>query len=392
MQGDSISIVGSGHTPFGRLDALNLEQLIVMAASQAIEEAGIEPGQIDAVFLGNFNAGLVPDAFAASLVLQASPALRFRPATRCENACASGAAALHAGMRALQAGAARTVLVVGAEKMTSRSTAEVTEALAGAGYKNDPQESGLSFPQLFARAASEYARRYEDPLPAMAQIAAKNHGNAMHNPLAQMHREVDADFCNTVSDKNPVIAAPLRLTDCSLITDGAAAVILARSQDAGGYAREVRLRAATQVNDFLPLRERDLLAFEGPRLALAQVYEQAGIRLDDLDFAEVHDCFTIAELLIYEAMGLAPAGRGRQALDEGIVQRGGRLPVNLSGGLKAKGHPVGATGVSMHALAFRQLTGQAGAMQCPGASLGLVFNMGGAAVANYASVLEAVRA
>jgi len=392
MPGTPVSIVGSGHTPFGRLDALNLEQLIVMAAAEAIEDAGVEPAEIDAVFLGHFNAGLVADAFASSLVLQAAPSLRFKPATRCENACASGAAALHAGMRAIQAGAARTVLVVGAEKMTSRTTPEVTEALAGAGYKNDPEEAALSFAQVFALAAARYAERYEDPLPAMAAIAAKNHGNAMDNPLAQMRRRLDVDFCNTVSDKNPLIAPPLRLTDCSLVTDGAAAVVLAGAGRAAGCAREVRIRAARQVNDFLPMRGRDLLAFEGPRMAMAQAYDDAGIGVHDLDFAEVHDCFTIAELLIYEAMGLAPAGRGRQAIDDGVVQRGGRLPVNLSGGLKAKGHPVGATGVSMHALAFRQLTGRAGAIQQPGAGLGLVFNMGGAAVASYASVLEAARA
>lgn len=391
MPGTPVSIVGSGHTPFGRLDALNLEQLIVMAAAEAIDDAGVDPAEIDAVFLGHFNAGLVPDAFAASLILQASPALRFKPATRCENACASGAAALHAGMRAIQAGAARTVLVVGAEKMTSRTTPEVTEALAGAGYKNDPGEANLSFPQVFALAAGQYAQRYEDPLPAMAAIAAKNHANAMDNPLAQMRRRLDVDFCNTVSDKNPLIAPPLRLTDCSLVTDGAAAVLLTHAEHAGRFAREVRIRAARQVNDVLPMRGRDMLAFEGPRLAMAHAFADAGIQVHDLDFAEVHDCFTIAELLIYEAMGLAPAGRGRQAIDDGVVQRDGRLPVNLSGGLKAKGHPVGATGVSMHALAFRQLTGRAGAMQRPGAELGLAFNMGGAAVANYASVLQAVR-
>ncbi|VFR39200.1 3-ketoacyl-CoA thiolase [plant metagenome] len=371
---------------------MNLEQLIVMAATEAIEDAGVDPAEIDAVFLGNFNAGLVPDAFAASLILQASPALRFKPAVRCENACASGAAAIHAGLRALQAGAARTVLVVGAEKMTSRSTPEVTAALAGAGYKNDPEEAALSFPQCFALAAREYTARYEDPLPAMAAIAAKNHGNAMHNPLAQMHRAVDVAFCNTVSDKNPLIAPPLRLTDCSLITDGAAAIVMTRSDAATRFPRAVTLRAAEHVSDFLPLAGRDLLAFEGPARALRQAYAAAGIHVNDLDFAEVHDCFTIAELLIYEAMGLAPAGRGRQALDDGIVLRDGRLPVNLSGGLKAKGHPVGATGVSMHALAYRQLTGQAGDMQRKDASLGLVFNMGGAAVASYASVLEAARA
>jgi len=392
MSDTPVSIVGSGHTPFGRLDGLNLEQLIVMAATEAIEESGVDPADIDAVYLGHFNGGLVPDAFAAALVAQAAPALRFKPATRCENACASGSAALHAGMRAIQAGAARTVLVVGAEKMTARSTPEVTQALASAGYQNDPEEAKYSFPQLFALAALQYSERYQDPLPAMAAIAAKNHANAMNNPLAQLRRPVDVDFCNTVSDKNPLIAPPLRLTDCSLVTDGAAAVVLTGAENARHFVREVRLRAARQANDFLPINGRDLLEFTGPRMAMEQAIADAGITLDDLDFAEVHDCFTMAELLIYEAMGLTPAGQGQRAIDDGIVSRDGKLPVNLSGGLKAKGHPVGATGVSMHALAFRQLTGRAGAMQKPDAELGLVFNMGGMAVANYASVLQAVRA
>lgn len=389
---ENVSIVASGHTRFGRLDGQNLEDLIVAAAAEAIDEAAIDPAEIDAVYLGHFNSGMVADGFAASLIHQTHPGLRFKPATRCENACASGAAAIWAGVNAIRSGDAELVLVVGAEKMTANTTEQVTHALAGAGYQNHPDEAGLSFPQLFGIAARQYQARYGDPLPAMAQIAAKNHANAMFNPLAHMRREVSVEFCSTVSDKNPLIAPPLRMTDCSLITDGAAAILLASPERAKRFPREVGLRAMAQVNDFLPLGKRDFLAFEGPQRAIAQAYEKAGIAVADLDFAEVHDCFTIAELLIYEAMGLAPKGEGHRALAEGTVLRDGTLPVNLSGGLKAKGHPVGATGVSMHALGFRQLTGRAGDMQRAGAELGLVFNMGGAAVANYASILEAKRA
>lgn len=389
---ENVSIVASGHTRFGRLDGQNLEDLIVAAAAEAIDEAAIDPAEIDAVYLGHFNSGMVADGFAASLIHQTHPGLRFKPATRCENACASGAAAIWAGVNAIRAGDAELVLVVGAEKMTANTTEQVTQALAGAGYQNHPDEAGLSFPQLFGIAARQYQARYRDPLPAMAQIAAKNHANAMFNPLAHMRREVSVEFCSTVSDKNPLIAPPLRMTDCSLITDGAAAILLASPARAKRFPREVGLRAMAQVNDFLPLGKRDFLAFEGPQRAIAQAYEKAGIAVADLDFAEVHDCFTIAELLIYEAMGLAPKGEGHRALAEGTVLRDGALPVNLSGGLKAKGHPVGATGVSMHALGFRQLTGRAGDIQRAGAELGLVFNMGGAAVANYASILEAKRA
>lgn len=388
---DSIYITGSGHTKFGRLQD-NLEQLIGRAAEEALVEAGLAAGDIDAVFLGHFNSGLVSDGFASSLIHQVDPAFRFVPAARCENACASGAAAIHAGLNAIMAGKARRVLVVGAEKMTHRSTADVTAALAGAGYQNDAAEAALTFPQVFAIAAEAYAKRYGNPLEAMAQIASKNHRNALNNPLAQMHRDFSFDDCNTVSEKNPLIAPPLRLTDCSLVTDGAAAIVLSSADAARGAARRVRIAAAEHVSDFLPMSNRDFLSFEGPRLAIARAFERAGVAVGDIDFAEVHDCFTIAELLIYEAMGLAPAGRGQDALAEGTVHAAGSLPVNLSGGLKAKGHPVGATGVSMHALGFRQLTQQAGSIQREGAEWGLLFNMGGAAVANYATVLQADRA
>ena len=389
MQNQPVSIVGSGHTKFGRLDALTLEDLIVSAAREALTEADISAAEIDAVYLGHFNSGLVPDGFASSLIHQADPALRFKPATRCENACASGAAAIFSAMNAINAGEADLVLVVGAEKMTSRTTPEVTKALAGAGYQNDPQEAGISFPGLFGIAAKEYTQRYQSPLEAMAHIASKNHHNALSNPLAQMHREMSFEACNTVSDKNPLIADPLRLTDCSLITDGAAAIVLASPERAKSFKHQVAIRGKAHVSDLLPLSKRDFLAFEGPERAIGNALKSAGVSLSDINFAEVHDCFTIAELLIYEAMGLAPKGQGYRALEEGTVMRGGALPVNLSGGLKAKGHPVGATGVSMHAISYRQLTGQAGDLQLAGANMGLVFNMGGAAVASYASVLEA---
>ncbi len=381
-----VSIVGAGHTPFGRLNE-NLEGLIVAATREALADANLPASAVDAVFVAHFNAGLVPDGFVSSLVHQADPDLRFKPATRLENACASGSAAIHAGINAILSGRAKTVLVVGAEKMTARTTPEVTAALAGAGYKNDPVEAALSFPGVFALAAQRYAERYGDPLPAMARIASKNHMNALANPLAQMRRPMTVEDCAAVTEKNPIIAPPLRLTDCSLISDGAAALVLTTSDAARAHAKAARFLAAVHVSDYLPMSRRDLIAYEGPRRAIHGAYEEAGIGLDDVSFAEVHDCFTIAELLTYEAMGLAAPGHGADALASGRVMRGGKTPVNLSGGLKAKGHPVGATGVSMHVMAYRQLTGQAGEMQLSKADLGLVFNMGGAAVANYASVL-----
>jgi acetyl-CoA C-acetyltransferase len=383
-------IVGWGHTPFRRHEDKSLEDLILEAGRQAIEHAGIEPRDIDAIWIGHFNSGLVADGFPSSLALGLDPALRFVPATRVENACASGSAAIYAARDAIRANSARTVLVIGAEKMTGRSTAEVGTALGGAAYQ--AEEAGLTFPQIFARYAAAYFQAHGDRSETLARIAAKNHQNALGNPLAQIRKDVGLDFCRTVSDKNPLVAPPLRLTDCSPISDGAAALVMVADDMAGDFERVVSFRAARQVNDFLPMSRRDLLAFEGPAEAFRRAFEEAGIGVRDLDFAEVHDCFTIAELMIYEAMGLAPRGEGARIVADGTVARDGALPVNLSGGLKAKGHPVGATGVSMHVLASMQLAGEAGGMQRDGAALGCVFNMGGTGVASYCSILEVEKA
>jgi acetyl-CoA C-acetyltransferase len=381
-------IVGWGHTPFGRHEDKSLEDLITDAAREAIAHAGIEARDVDAIWLGHFNSGLVADGFASSLVLQADDDLRFKPATRCENACASGSAAVYAARDAIRAGSARLALVIGAEKMTARDTGGVTKALAGASYQ--AEEAEFSFPQIFARFANAYFQANGDQSAVLAKIAAKNHKNALANPLAQLRKDLGFAFCNTVSEKNPMIAPPLRMTYCSLISDGAAALVMAADDAAGDMPHNIGFRAAVQVNDFLPMSRRDLLAFEGPAEAFRRAYDTAGIEVSNLDFAEVHDCFTIAELMIYEAMGLAPRGKGARVVEEGTAQPDGTLPINLSGGLKAKGHPVGATGVSMHVLAAMQLAGEAGEMQRDGAELGCIFNMGGSGVANYCSVLENV--
>lgn len=382
-------IVGWGHTKFGRLEGKLLEDLIVDAGREAIEHAGVDPAEIDGVWLGHFNNGLVDDGFASSMALSIDEAMRFTPCTRLENACASGSAAVYAARNAIRAGEAKIALVIGVEKMTLRDTQGVTDALAGASYQKE--EGGVSFPQVFAQFAQSYFQANGDQSATLAHIASKNHMNAMHNPLAHLQKPLDFDFCNTVSDRNPLIAAPLRMSDCSLISDGSAALIMVSDELVDDFETAVAFRAAVQVNDYLSMSRRDLLAFEGPAEAFNRAYEAAGITVDDLDFAEVHDCFTIAELLVYEAMGLAPRGKGHRVIDDGTVFADGKLPVNLSGGLKAKGHPVGATGVSMHVMAARQLTNRADGMQKQGAELGCVFNMGGSAVANYCSILEPVR-
>jgi acetyl-CoA C-acetyltransferase len=382
-------IVGWGHSKFGKLDALSLEDLIQQVTQEALADAGISGREVDAVWLGHFNSGMVPDGFCSSMILGADPDLRFKPAIRCENACASGSAAIASALDAVASGRVRIALVVGAEKMTALDTQGVTRALGGASYQKD--EAGLSFPQIFAAFARAYAAEYEDPTEAMARIAVKNHQNAMSNPLAQMHRPLEFDFCRTASEKNPLIADPLKLSDCSLISDGAAALVITRRDMASHFRRAVGFRAFEQVSDFLPLSAKHLARFEGPRLAFERAYAAAGVAVADISFAEVHDCFTIAELLAVEAMGLAEAGKGSRVIADGVTARNGKLPVNLSGGLKAKGHPVGATGVSMHVLAARQLVAEADDMQIEWPSLGLVFNMGGGAVVSSVSILETVR-
>ncbi|WP_321831996.1 acetyl-CoA acetyltransferase [Thalassovita sp.] len=384
-----VYIVGWGHTKFGRLSDQSLEQLIVDAGREALADAGIPAAEVDGMWLGHFNAGMVDDGFASSLMMSIDPDLRFKPAVRVENACATGSAAIHAARQAILAGECKVALVVGAEMMTHLPGPEVTQALGRAAYQRT--EAGISFPGVFAEFAKAYFAEYGDQSMALAQIAAKNHGNSVNNPLAQLQKPLDLEFCATESDRNPMIAAPLKKTDCSLVSDGAAAVVLVAEDLLGDVQKAVKIRSVAHVNDLLPMAGRDLVGFEGPSRAMALAYERAGITVNDLDVAEVHDCFTIAELLIYEAMGLAPRGQGANLLRDGVVQAGGRLPVNLSGGLKAKGHPIGATGVSMHTMVARQVTGQADGMQHPGANMGLVFNMGGAAVAAHVSILEVAK-
>jgi acetyl-CoA C-acetyltransferase len=396
--GKDVLLTGWGHSRFGKLTGETLESLIVQVATEAIRNAGIEPGQIDEIYLGQFNSGMMPLAFPSSLALQVSDQLANVPATRVENACASGSAAFQQGTKSLLAGTARTVLIIGAEKMTHAGADVVGAALLGADYDMAGQTSTTGFTGLFADVAKHYEKRYGDGLgngsagslgDVLGSIAAKNHRNGVDNPYAQLRKDLGEDFCRTVSDKNPMVADPLRRTDCSPVSDGAAAVVLS-TRPTGGATAPVRLAGFGQANDFFPAERRDPTAFAATRVSWQRALAMAGVGLEGLDFAEVHDCFTIAELVMYEAMGLTEPGQGARALAEGWVFKDGKLPINVSGGLKAKGHPVGATGVSQHVIAAMQLTGTAGGMQLNSPRRAAVQNMGGVGIANYVSVLEAV--
>ncbi len=306
-------MIGWAHSSFGKHEGERTSiPLILPVAAAAIADAGLAPADIDAIFLGTFNGGFVRQEFPSSLVLQLDPALRFKPATRVENACATGSAAIHQGLNAIAARRARIVLVVGAEKMSEVAGPQVGDLLIRAAYLKEEGEIEGGFAGVFGRIAEAYFQRYGDQSDALALIAAKNHKNGAANKLAQMQKDLGYEFCRTVSEKNPLVAGPLRRTDCSLVSDGAAALVLADVETALKAKKAVVFRAAEQVNDFLPMsRARYPVAYEGPALAWQRALDSAGIGLADLSCAEVHDCFTIAELMIYEAMGLEKPGRAR---------------------------------------------------------------------------------
>ncbi|WP_416559802.1 acetyl-CoA acetyltransferase [Limnohabitans sp. yimb22184] len=384
----SSCIIGWGHTPFGKLDAVDAEQLIRDAVQPALVSAGLQAQDIDGVFVGHYNGGFMPQDFTGALVAMAVPGLRHVPAVRLENACATGSAAIWAAMDAVESGRVRHALVVGFEIMNAVPGAKIAETLLRCSYVKEEAANPAGFAGVFGTIAATYFERFGDQSDALAAIAAKNHANGVKNPFAHMRRDLGFDFCRHPSDKNPFVAGPLKRSDCSLVSDGAAALVISKAPVAGARVPAVRWKSRTQVNEYLPLSRRDPTRFEGAAMAWHKGLDAAGVSLKDLSFVETHDCFTVAELLEYEAMGLAPHGQGARVILDGVTRIDGALPVNPSGGLKSRGHPIGATGVSQHVMAAMQLTGEAGDMQLPNARLGAVFNMGGAAVANYLSVLE----
>jgi acetyl-CoA C-acetyltransferase len=382
-------ITGWAHTEFGRRDDPDVEALMARVSTAALEHAGVEPDDVDAIYVGVVNGGFSRQVFEGALAARVDARLAPKPSVHVENACATGSAAIYGAMDLIEAGRGHTALVIGAEKMTALPNDRVGEVLLGSSYLKEEAALG-SFAGVFAAIAGEYFDRYGDHSDELAMIAAKNHRNGVDNPWAHVRKDLGYEFCQQVTDRNPLVAGPLRRTDCSMVSDGAAAVVVQSAERARSAPRAIGFRARNQVNDHLALSDRDPTAFDGPRAAWAASLAQAGVATLDLDLVEIHDCFTIAELILYEAMGLAEPGEGARVIREGVSDPRGPLPVNRSGGLKAKGHPIGATGVSQHVMVAQQLMGEAGAMQIEDAALGGVLNMGGAAVASYASIMERV--
>ncbi len=387
----SACIVGWSHTKFGKLIDEDVESLIISAAKLAMEDAKLAPEDIDAIYLGWYNGGFSKQDFGSSLVLNGIDGLRFKPSTRVENACATGSAAIHQAANFIDAKQGKKVLVIGVEKMTSTTGSEVGNILLQASYLKE--ESGVEggFAGIFGQIAAGYFQKYGDQSEALARIAAKNHRNGCANPYAHLQKDFGYDFCRQISEKNPIVAGPLKRTDCSMVSDGAAAIVLSDINSALSMDKAIIFRNRTQVNDYLPMSRRDMTYFDGCAKAWHMAFDKSNLTIDDLSFIETHDCFTIAELMQYDAMGITEKGKGFIAINEGWTQKDGKIPVNPSGGLKAKGHPIGATGVSMHVMAAMQLTKTANEMQVKDAAIGGIFNMGGAGVANYVSILEAIR-
>jgi acetyl-CoA C-acetyltransferase len=414
-----VSIVGAYNSKFGALvhrnretgqvtDLESLHDLVIEAGRGALADAGIDGKDVDGVWVGSCAPGLLANQeHLASFATEIDPeGLRFKSMTRCEDACASGSVALYDALYAVEAGRARVALVVGAEKMNLLDTKGVTHALATCSYWPEEGARGVTFPALFARYAQGYQARHDlteaELRRMLASVSALGYRNGLDNPLAHFGKGGPSDKLGLVTAeailglppaKNPEIAPPLRLHDCSLVTDGAAAVVIMRSGEAKSAGRKVvEIAGIGHANERLPMAARsNLHELTAGKEAVRRALAEARMNISDVHLAEVHDCFSIAHVLTTEALGLSRDGRaGHDYLEGRFTRDDERCAVNLSGGLKAKGHPVGATGVSMQALLYKQLVGEpiGAAPTRMKPEVGVAFNIGGSGVTNCVTVLR----
>ena len=415
------AILGAYNTQFGSFvkrdketgvitDTKSLYELMNEAIRGAVEDAAVDPAEIDAIWVGSFAPGLLTNQdHLGPYALEAYPeAFRFKPTQRAEGACASSSMAILNAIYGLESGRFKTVLVVGVEKMNLLKTAGITHALAGASFWPTEGGLGMTFPGLFAEYAKSYRDHYrindEKFRRMLASAGALMYRNGVENPLAHFGKGGPSDRAQLFSadailglpeEKNPLIADPLRLHDCSLVTDGAAALVLTTTE----LAREkkdtvIEFAGLGHTTERLAIKDRqNMHELIAAKKAAAQAYAEAGIKVGDLNAVEVHDCFTINQLLCTEALGLSADGQAGQDYLDGRFAAEDNCPVNLSGGLKAKGHPVGATGASMHVLLYKQMTGQPiGLGRTKGVpELTATLNVGGSAATNAVSVLRRVR-
>ncbi|MEM3657082.1 MAG: thiolase domain-containing protein [Candidatus Hadarchaeum sp.] len=370
-----VAIIGVGITKFGELWDLSFRQMIIEAGARALEDANIDGKQIDAMYIGNMSAGqFICQEHIASLIADHAGLVPI-PATRVEAACASGGLALRQAVISVASGVHDYVVAAGIEKMTDVMTEQATGALATAADQEWEVYAGGTFPGLYALMARRHMYEFGTTEEQMAMVAVKNHSNACMNPCAQYHMRITVE--NVL--RSPPVVLPLKLLDCSPITDGAACVVVAPAEKARKMDRVPVIVAGTgQASDTISLHSRQsLTGLRATTEAARMAYRMARVGPDDIDVAEVHDCFTIAEIMAIEDLGFCKKGEGGKLTEEGQTEIGGKIPINTSGGLKGKGHPVGATGIAQVVEIVHQLRGEAGKRQVKGAEIGLTHNVGG---------------
>ena len=379
-----VAVVAAGMTRFGELWESSLRDLFVEAAAEALHNANVD--HVDDIFIGNMSGGQFVGQEHLGPLMADQLGMSGVAATRVESACASGGVALRQGWMAVASGMSDLVLATGVEKMTDG--ADVTNILATAADQENEVYHGITFPGLYALIARAYMEAHGTTEEDLAWVAVKNHRHGAMNPKAQFRREIEVDDVL----QSTMVASPLRMLHCSPVSDGAAAVLLCPLDQAAKYTdKPVKIVGSGMATGPMALADRDDPAvLDAVGKSAARAYEMAGVSPESIQVAEVHDCFSIAEVCCIEALGLVCAGEGGQAARGGVTALGGRIPVNTSGGLKSKGHPVGATGVAQAIEIFEQLRGEAGDRQVEGARLGLTQNMGGSGASSVVHIFEGV--
>jgi acetyl-CoA C-acetyltransferase len=382
----SVAVIGIGKTAFGVLPG-DLRSLAVEAIAGALSDAGMGGAAVEAFYLGNFAGPSFAGQNHLAPYVGMAAGFGAIPATRIEDACASSGSAFFHAWQSVAAGIYDVVVAAGVEKMTSQGTPRVTEILAAAGDMASEGRAGATFPALFAMIARRHMHEFGTTRRQLASVAVKNHGNGAKNPLAHMRKVITLE--QALAGKP--VAEPLTVYDCSLISDGAAAVVIVPAEHAKRYtSRFARVRAVAQTSDHVALDEKQsITAFPAVRSAGERAYAMAGLGPQDIEFAEVHDCFTIAEIVASEDLGFVPKGEGGPFAEAGCSAIAGRLPTNTSGGLKSKGHPVGATGIGQICDVMMQLRGDAGERQVARRRIGLAQNLGGSGATCVVTILEA---
>lgn len=382
------SVVGVGMTKFGPHDK-TLGELFAEAAIPAMEDAGVERGDVDALYLGNTLGGMTENETHLAPKLTSQIGLSGIPAQRFEDACATSTNAFKHAVQDVEAGYHDVVIVGGVERCTpetGKDTPEMTKIFISAADRQYEQPTGMTFPGVFGLLTKRHMEKYGTTEEQLAEVAVKNHANGELNPRAHFGKSI------TVEDvlDSPLIADPFRLMDCCPFSDGASAVIVASEEYADSFDEPVDVTGIGHATDVIPVADKEeLTATQAARDAAAQAYEQGGFEPSDVDVCELHDCFTGAEILAIEALGFFPDGEGGAAVADGRTRLDGEIPVNPSGGLKAKGHPIGATGTAQIVELTEHLRGSAGARQVENATVGLAHNVGGDTGTTLITAMEA---